>query len=158
MVQYKWDKYAGTELPVTANMYWQISIGTQVERGPEEGFQMEWIWTIWGFSSRGNGRGCYVSWMWKCKWCDSWYYSAPTAGKMLDCLYAMDLRKPGGLSQDLPVHFVQDNLQTTATGWTSSWGQNVQLAVQRNKVATWEFWRRSDLYQGWLSYRSQSEH
>lgn len=52
MVQYKWDKYAGTELPVTANMYWQISIGTQVERGPEEGFQMEWIWTIWGFSSR----------------------------------------------------------------------------------------------------------
>ena len=47
MVQYKLDKYAGTELPVTANMYWQISIGAQVERGPEEGFQMEWIWTIW---------------------------------------------------------------------------------------------------------------
>lgn len=32
-------------MPVTANMCWQVSTGTQVERGPEEGFQMEWIWT-----------------------------------------------------------------------------------------------------------------
>lgn len=67
-------------------MCWQISTGRQVERGPQEGFQMEWIWTIWGSSSRGDGRGGYVSWTWKSRRRDGRYYSALTAGKMPDCL------------------------------------------------------------------------
>jgi len=73
---------------------------------------------------------------------------------VLDCLHAEDLGKPGGLSWDSPVHLAQDDLQTTAAGWASNWGQNVLLAVQRNKTAMADFWRRSDPYQGWLSHCS----